>query len=354
MSGFKLFSDKQKKRVKPHMGRILMYLLLYGVILFFYLFLYGYMQLLLLVLWSVLPVISIVSVWVLAQYSTARLTVSEKDLIRGEAFSTGILLYNPTVLVSFHVRFKMKLENTFYGNKTELTTDLPTIPRGESKAEIPFVPDRNGVVQVRLTEMEILDFCGLISVAVPLDIRQSIHVFPEKTELSEEEKAGFYAGIADNEEDISKGNDFADTSNIREYVPGDRMKDIHWKLSAKKEVLLVKERIRMAESQLVVWLELSGSQEQMDDILKLCYNLIQSCTKEGILVKLIWHSGKEIIGSQSDLQEAFRLVYASGKDGGQETAEMVLQEEKRPVRTYIRVGLHDGAAGAVVIEHDIS
>lgn len=353
MSRIKPFPNEKKKRVKPHIGRILMYLLLYGVILFFYLFLYGYMQLVLLVLWSVLPVISIVSVCVLAKYCNVRLTVSEKNIIRGEKFWAGILLYNPTVLMSFHVRCKVNLENTFYRTQAELTADLPMVLKGESKVEIPFVADRNGVVEVRLTEMEILDFCGLISIAVPLDMIQNIYVFPEKAELGEEEKAGFYAGIAENEEDISKGNDFADTSNIREYVPGDRMKDIHWKLSAKKEVLLVKERIRMAESQLVVWLELSGSRAQMDDILKLCYNLIRTCNQEGILVKLMWHGGKYVIGNQADRKEAFRLVYASGTDGGQETAEMVLQEEKRPVRKYLRVGLYDKGAKAVVVEHDV-
>ena len=59
-------------------------------------------------------------------------------------------------------------------------------------------------------------------------------------------------GMSESEESQAKGNDFAEITDVREYRPGDRIKDIHWKLSAKKETLMVKERTSVAQSQ-VYW-----------------------------------------------------------------------------------------------------
>lgn len=353
MNSLKTEENGKKKIVRPHMGRIVFFILLYGASLFFYFFLYGYLSLLILILLTALPVISLVSVWFLARFCEVRLTVSGTDIIRGEPFLTGILIKNPTVFTTFHVGVKLQAENTFYRTGTEVFVSMPMVPRGESRSELSFVPDRNGIVKIKVAEIQILDFCGLISVVLPFSFEQSVNVLPEKEELEEAQKAGIYAGMADNEEDVSKGNDFADTSNIREYVPGDRMKDIHWKLSAKKDYLLVKERIRMAENQLTVWLQPGENPEQTDEVLKLCYNLIRLCIGEGILIKLLWHGGRAIIGSGADLREAFLSVYASGTEQGNRTEGMVLADENRPVRTFVRVGWQGVSAEAVVVEYDV-
>lgn len=348
-----------------------MYVLLYVVALFFYLFLYGYMQYVILAVMTVLPVISILSVMFLSKKCELRLTLSEKSVTRNEKFAVGILLRNPTFFTTFDVKCRVRIENLLYQTSAEKIVEVPMVFRGESSSVIPLVPNRNGAVQITAESMEIFDFCGLISVAVPLERKEHVKVYPEQMEITEEEKNGYYTGMSANEEDILKGNDLADTSNIREYVPGDRMKDIHWKLSAKKEVLLVKERVRMSENQMVVLLELSGSHEQMDDVLKFGYNLIQVCLEDGILVRFLWCGRKKelseaLIGNKKDLHDAFSQVYHSGIGGRQEGTrqegslqESSLQKERmvpiagrNPVRTYVKVGLIDQTAGAAVIENE--
>lgn len=359
MSGLKIYRDEKEREVTFHIGNILIYAVLYGTALFFYLFLYGYMQFLILVLLTLLPVISIACAYFLSARCSVRLTVSEQKIARRESVSVGILLYNHTVLNALDARFHVGVKNTFYQTQAELIVSSPALMRTETKTELPFLAERNGIMQITVSKMEIKDFCGLVSFVVPLNLTRSVTILPESMEVSEEEKAGFFGGVADNEEDISKGNDFADTSNIREYVPGDRMKDIHWKLSAKKDVLLVKERIRMAESQLIVWLNPEGSPEQTDQILQLAYNLIRLCVQEGILIKLMWYSDKEqeakeyLIGKEEELPAAFFSVYTLGICYKEEAADYVEQSSKKPVRAYVRIGLQNGKAEAVVVEHDI-
>ena len=38
-----------------------------------------------------------------------------------------------------------------------------------------------------------------------------------------------------------KGNDLSEIFDIREYVPGDDIRSIHWKLSSKTDTLILKE-----------------------------------------------------------------------------------------------------------------
>lgn len=361
MIGFKIYKDSKNRAVRLHVSRILMYAVLYGLALFFYFFLYGYVQYVILAVLTVLPVISVVSVFLLSRSCRVRLTVSEESVRRKETFSVGVLLSNPTLAASFDVKCRLRFENLFYQTGAELTAALPMVIHGESSMSVPLEATRNGTVQITAEELEISDFCGLISVLVSPEEKQSVQVLPESMELTEEERAGFFTGVSEDEEDILKGNDLADIGNIREYVPGDRMKDIHWKLSAKKEALLVKERVRRSENRLTVFLELTGSHEQMDEILKICYNLIQVCVKEGILVHLLWYGrtgepAEESIGNREALNAAFLKVYTFGscgeRDGVGKAVRPVSGDGRKTVRTFVQVGLHEGKAGAVVIENE--
>lgn len=348
LSGLNTGKNSKNRAIRFHVGHILMYVVLYGIALFFYLFLYGYMQYVILGVMTLLPVVSIVSVFFLSRRCDVRMTISGKRVERRESFAVGILLDNPTILTSFAAKCRVRVENLFYQTNAEMITEIPMVLRGESSTVIPLIPERNGLVQITVMNIEISDFCGLLSVVIPVEKNQLVQVFPEKIEIAEAEKVGFYTGMSNNEEDIPKGNDYADTSNIREYVPGDRMKDIHWKLSAKKEMLLVKERVRMSENQMVLFLELSGSHEQMDEIIRFCYNLICVCLQDSILVKLLWCDKdkgltKTVIGNREDLQEAFVQLFYSGIGKIAERAESLTQiipaEDGTVVRKFVKVGL---------------
>lgn len=41
-------------------------------------------------------------------------------------------------------------------------------------------------------------------------------------------------GMNEAEESRKKGHDFSEVVDVREYQPGDKLQNIHWKLSAKK------------------------------------------------------------------------------------------------------------------------
>ena len=87
--------------------------------------------------------------------------------------------------------------------------------------------------------------------------------------------------------------------------------------------------------------------------MELCYNMIRFCIKEGVLVKLFYHSDNSVIESLFDLKEAILKIYATGTKQEEVVGKMGLQEKGRPIRTYVKVSCQDGKAGVTVVENDV-
>ena len=113
-----------------------------------------------------------------------------------------------------------------------------------------------GKARVRIRSIRLSDYLGIFSFAVKMPDaleEQIVAIYPDIPEVSMQtdflQSANLFAGDEDDEEESSE------TSLIptglagydhREYVPGDPLKRINWKLSSKRDVLMVRldEKIR--------------------------------------------------------------------------------------------------------------
>lgn len=63
------------------------------------------------------------------------------------------------------------------------------------------------------------------------------------------------------------GGGFSEIHDMRQYRPGDSMRDIHWKLSSKLDDLIVREAQEPDRRQIVVSFDFSGSPDTLDSVL---------------------------------------------------------------------------------------
>ncbi len=156
-----------------------------------------------------------------------------------------------------------------------------------------------GVLEGRISRCRVLDYLGLFCVPMksPRDFRLLIRPKPLKPE-----------NLPDLEQYLvnawrpKPGGGFAENHELRLYRPGDHPRQIHWKLSAKTGKLIFREPMVPDGGRMLLWLDHSGTPEQLDRKLGrllwlsgylqrrgLCHDILAN-TAQG---PMLWHIGRE-------------------------------------------------------------
>lgn len=115
---------------------------------------------------------------------------------------------------------------------------LPMRPLGETKSVTPVICGHVGLYRVGITRVLFMDCLGLFSLSrrIPAPLPELV-VFPGAPEVSpvqiRQSPEGTH-GLA------ASDPDYTTPEGIRSYVQGDELKRIHWKLSARRQELLVR------------------------------------------------------------------------------------------------------------------
>ena len=147
-------------------------------------------------------------------------------------------------------------------------------------------------------------------------------------------------------------------SDFREYIPGDKLNSIHWKLTAKRDILMVKDRVSMSDQQMVILTSLAGKPEDVDQVLGLTYAVCRGFVQEQTYVRLLWWSqGKyafveKQIMNQENLKEAFSEIYYEKTYGDDLEIRSLMQSIHPELKAYAQISMKNGQADAEVVEQD--
>ena len=107
-------------------------------------------------------------------------------------------------------------------------------------------------------EYYVYDWIGCLYLKKKTNDVKKIEILPETHLLMTEIQRTTREFIADSEvySDSEKGDDLSEIYQVREYVEGDPIHDIHWKLSAKTDNLLIKEHGKPLGCVVLIWIDL--------------------------------------------------------------------------------------------------
>ena len=345
-------SDISDIKVMPNIGRIIGFLIAYGIFgVAVFLYFRSYTTFLFLVVFLIIPFISIMMLRSMLKHITVKLFASEDRSVVGNDLGIGIIISNESIFSSLRCRCHLLIKNVYYEEEVSQIFTVPIVARSENKNPLYCKVTNCGIIEASLIKCEISDVLGFVKAVVPSDHMISITIMPKQTNLDDIQKLGILTGFTDNEDDSQKGNEYSDTSNIREYIPGDRIKDIHWKLSAKRDVLLVREHIKSCENQLVLWVDSSPRKKYCEQILALTLSVGAFCLKENTLVRIMWYDKKlegvneRIVNSMRDLEKAFDAIYLSGRSTAVSDLRSLLIMNDYNMKTVLRVGFDGSEVG---------
>lgn len=127
----------------------------------------------------------------------------------------------------------------------------------------PLPTDRSGVLFCSLTRVRVYDYLGLF--ALPLIGPKKFRVVVEPKPLSIPNREE-----ADADSVFSwkpKNGGFSENHELRLYVPGDSLRQVHWKLSAKTGKLIIREPMVPDTGKVLVTVVLKGTPDELERLL---------------------------------------------------------------------------------------
>lgn len=161
------------------------------------------------------------------------------DCRRGDAAKLKVRLKNKTPLFYTRMSVHFYISDLFGNVASEVSTTFSLAPFEDYECEFTARFDHVGMYSAGLSRVGITDFLGLFYAEINNTERRCIQVTPRVVDL------GTLELVNDSELETTRPSktvfsDSVDYAYVRDYVPGDPLKTIHWKLSARSENYLTR------------------------------------------------------------------------------------------------------------------
>lgn len=209
--------------------------------------------------------------------------------------------------------------------------------KGRREFELTIRPQYCGLVNIEISKVKVYDYFRIYAMSRKGFGRVQRPVWPKKAELEESEKGLLFQKIEMSEE-FSKdrpGDDPSEIFDIRAYREGDRLQRIHWKLSSKKDQILVKEFSLPIVEQIVVFVSLEWeTYEAADMVIQKLVTVIEYLLEQEKNILVCWCAAtgycKQLISKKNEILILLLQLYEnnlSGKEHSQEVLLECLQKE---------------------------
>ncbi|MBQ9198671.1 MAG: DUF58 domain-containing protein [Lachnospiraceae bacterium] len=344
--------------------RLIIYAILILINWLLYFFLHSHFYFMLLVIMATAPFLSVIMAFLLRHFTEISVESAfgstDKEYGRqNDKLYFFIRITNPTIFISLDTMLELEFKNTFFKSEGVHKISVPIHCFKGNKIEIPIEASLPGIVSMGIRKIYIKDLMGFVRLKKRIGTSAETIVMPEILGEYNYDKAALEQGSLESEESSKKGSDFSDVQEIREYIPGDKLMSIHWKLSAKRDILMVKDRASMSDRQLVVLIELvKNTNEQLNMILSSSYSLINQIVNDGTTVRFMYWNiisyeyETARIDYKNDLDTAFAGMFYQKTYSDMEEAASHMASVNPEIKAYLHI-TSDGAQVFMNIRENI-
>lgn len=189
---------------------------------------YGYLP-----FFALLALLLLSALYLLIIRSCIHFEAEDADAVcqRGEKVNVVLKIVNGSFLICPKARANLYISNFFGGDDSVLPTTFTMRARGESEFSFEIKMEHIGVYTAGVKTLQIYDLLGIFSLTISGSRGFSVTVLPKTLVSDEIEFKDNMLSESHNAQNSTVSDGF-DYTGVREYVPGDSIKRIHWKLSA--------------------------------------------------------------------------------------------------------------------------
>lgn len=311
--------DFGTKRTEKRIRISVLHLTVFLFVFFFNILLFSafrsYFFLICMVVLTLFSALSFSMAWLLAEDTEATVTAEKETLRQGEKTDVIFTVTNRGFFCALRGAWFLTAGNSFYQSFDDEKLLLSLPPRSQKRLKMTVVLTDLGQVVFTCNRFFITDLLGIFEIHADCAADCMIFVLPRLEESAQKQLPDAYAGTAQLSESTKKGNDYSEVSDIRTYAPGDRPRDIHWKLSARHMELMVKERISLSGSEHILLLDLPDERRSAEQLLKEGYQIIHALITGHRTVRLlVWNAPLSAFENYScadeeELEKAFCEIF---------------------------------------------
>lgn len=192
-----------------------------------------------------------------------------------------------------------------------------------------------GCMDYRALKVWLYDWFGLVKIPIPVEVKKRVLIMPETFPVHVDEVQSF--SLQEDCQEYApdkKGQDRTETFQIREYVPGDNINQIHWKLSSKLGNLYVKDASFPVDHSLMLFYDRGVKYTDpacADALMEAFTSVCQELTDMGMPFRLFWNEDGieeyEVISTEQ-LPEAITALLSCGRPVSDASAISLFSEKK--------------------------
>lgn len=269
------------------------YVLLLLAMAMIYIFTNTYYTLTLLGLCILLPVISLVLMLFSRRGLVITLAVpgtAQKD----QAVFTYTFV-NSSVFPVARLMLQVQLENQMTGSSKTRKVSVTVGGKKTVNAALSMKDSKVGTVLISTKKIKVYDAFGLFAFRKSDLPDKAIVVYPEMREaLVYMEKPIETSGDGSRYAPERPGQDVSEIFALREYMPGDEIRKIHWKLSSKIDKTMLRDFSLPLNYSVFLLMELTKAKEDIiDAVVELYLSLSKALLENGINHNLAWYDAGE-------------------------------------------------------------
>lgn len=313
----------------------LSWLVLEGLLIWFFLDCGSGIALALSVLMVLIPLISLpVNLYLKKQLKiTIEAAVSQR---KGDEGTITVMVWNPTPFPALRIRYDVVVRNQLNREKHSQKIMTYALSKKKQKNTLRVGSEYCGRIRIAVPKVTLYDCFGLIGIRYNCESVTHMTVQPDTFETAVILVPN--PSSTDDSELYSQdrpGMDLTETYQIREYVPGDSIRQIHWKLSNKFDKLIVRDPgLPITRNVLVFWERTgeSGDPDIIDAQAEVLISLCRSLIDSGIQFTIGWNDTDRnycITHEIRDMDELVgvipRLLRATGAQDTASGAALLIQ-----------------------------
>ena len=277
-----------EKRIHVSLLGIVRFGILLGILLFLWWFFRSYLLLLAIVLMLGGLAASAWVLWSSRERIAAQIGMPQGRVGRKGSFPIYIRVQNPCRFWGFSADMSYSWGNVFTGFVREKKEHI-WIPPGKGYESGQLLESSYaGRIEVKFLSFVLYDPLHLFYLTECSRRDNGVIAYPMPTLVPDEEIYSCVDGFPREEEIQKRGTEYNPDYEIREYIPGDELKRIHWKLTAKQGRLMVRERLKAGRQKMNVLLPLSDDIEENDGLMESLYYLVWLLLTKEYPVQLYW------------------------------------------------------------------